>query len=193
MKRTRILTECAVSIALATILSLCTVYEAPLGGSVTAGAMVPIILISFLHGPAWGLGSGLVFSVIQLLFGLKNVAYVPSLQGIILCILLDYILPFTLIGLAGLAAKLPVKRPPQTVLGSFGVCLLRLLFHILSGAVVWYSITKEGAWNEAVFRYGMWTYATIYNLTFMIPETIITMLAVPLIDQLLGTLHKHRT
>ena len=38
------LTEGGMMIALATILSYIKVYEAPMGGSVTAGSMIPIML-----------------------------------------------------------------------------------------------------------------------------------------------------
>ncbi|MEG2003569.1 MAG: energy-coupled thiamine transporter ThiT, partial [Clostridia bacterium] len=43
MKKTRILTECALMIALSTILSFLVIWEAPLGGSVTVLSMIPIM------------------------------------------------------------------------------------------------------------------------------------------------------
>ncbi|MBP3369029.1 MAG: energy-coupled thiamine transporter ThiT [Clostridia bacterium] len=45
-----VLTECALMIALATVLSLVKIYEAPFGGSVTLLSMAPIIVLSMRHG-----------------------------------------------------------------------------------------------------------------------------------------------
>ncbi|MCL2518302.1 MAG: energy-coupled thiamine transporter ThiT [Oscillospiraceae bacterium] len=211
MKKIRTLVECAVLIALATVLSVIKIYEAPLGGSVTLFSMVPIILISFRHGIKWGLGSGFVYSVIQLLLGLKNVMYVPGAVGIILCILLDYILPFTLLGLAGISHLSPAgdipplaregknkfifpslakgwgtvrRRWGDSVLRVFFVCILRYLCHVLSGAVVWYELTKAGGWNDLVMQTGMWMYSIIYNTSYMLPETVITLIGTPIILKL---------
>ena len=77
-KKIYILTECSLLVALSTVLSFCKIYEAPLGGAVTLLSMNPVIYISFKHGILWGLGSGFVYSVTQLLFGLQTVAYVPT-------------------------------------------------------------------------------------------------------------------
>lgn len=178
MKKIRTLVECAVLIALATVLSVIKIYEAPLGGSVTLFSMVPIILISFRHGIQWGLGSGFVYSVIQLLLGLKNVMYVPGAVGIILCILFDYILPFTLLGLAGIFKS---EKILKILFAVFFVCVLRYICHVLSGAVVWYELTKAGGWNDLVLQTSMWTYSLIYNASYFLPEMIITLIGTPII------------
>ena len=134
-----------------------------------------------------GLFSAFAYSLIQLLLGIGTVAYVPDPLGIVLCILLDYIFAFTALGVAGIFTKKrffqndKVNLYTGVTLGSFLAMLLRFVFHVLSGAVVWYSITKAGAWNDAVFRYGKWAYSLVYNATFMVPEMILTMIAVPLI------------
>lgn len=174
-------------VALATVLSMVKVWEAPLGGSVTLFSMVPILICGIVHGTKMGLFSAFAYSLIQLLLGIGTVAYVPDPMGIVLCILLDYILAFTALGLAGIfTGKHMFKNDKVNLytgvaLGSFVAVTLRFVFHVLSGAVVWYSITKAGAWNDAVFRYGKWTYSLVYNATFMVPEMILTMIAVPLI------------
>ena len=43
--KTRILVECALMVALATVLGFIPVYELPRGGSVTLVSMVPILLV----------------------------------------------------------------------------------------------------------------------------------------------------
>ena len=174
-------------VALATVLSMIKVWEAPLGGSVTLFSMVPILICGIVHGVKMGLFSAFSYSLVQLLLGIGTVAYVPDPVGIVLCILLDYVLAFTALGLAGILVKRRFFQNEKASLCtsiSLGVLisvLLRFVFHVLSGAVVWYSITKAGAWNDAVFRYGKWTYSLVYNATFMVPEIILTMIAVPVI------------
>lgn len=187
----RVLVECAMMIALATVLSLLKIWEAPLGGSVTYFSMVPIILVSFLLGTRAGLASAFVYSVIQLFLGLSNVAYVPDALGITLCVIFDYIVPFTLIGLAGFIGRvLPRKTPTfaRVIAGTVAVCVLRFLCHWFIGGVVWYSITKAGAWNEIVFKYSMWTYSFVYNITFFGPESAITVIGATIITPLLARL-----
>ena len=186
-QQVKILCECAMMVALATVLSMIKVWEAPLGGSVTLFSMVPILICGIVHGVRMGLFSAFAYSLIQLLLGIGTVAYVPDPLGIVLCIFLDYILAFSVLGLAGIWGKKRFFKSKKAnlyagvALGSLLAVVLRFVFHVLSGAVVWYSITKAGAWNDAVFRYGKWTYSLVYNATFMVPEMVLTMIAVPVI------------
>ena len=103
MKRskTRVLIECAMMVALSSVLGMIVIYEAPFGGSVTLFSLVPMLLIGFRHGAKWGFAASFVYSVINLIMGLKNLAYIPTPEGIIACIFLDYIIAFTIIGVAG--------------------------------------------------------------------------------------------
>ena len=87
-----ILTESAIMVALATVLSMFKVWEAPYGGSVTVLSMAPIIILSMRRGVKVGLLAGFAHSLIQLLLGLGTVAYVPTPAGIVICVLTDYIL-----------------------------------------------------------------------------------------------------
>lgn len=188
--KTRILTECAIMIAAATVLSMIKIFELPLGGSVTLFSMVPIIIISFRRGVKWGLGSAFVYSVLQMVLGMNNVLYLPNPIGIALCILFDYILAFSVLGLAGLAEKTALKPQLKVIVGTLSVCVLRFIFHVFCGAVVWYSITKAEQWNDLVNQFGMWTYSTVYNVQFMLPETILTLIAVPVIITVINKVKK---
>ncbi len=189
--KTKILAECAIMCAAASVLSLIKIYEAPLGGSVTLFSMVPILLIAFRHGLMWGYGTAFVYSVIQLLFGLSSVAWVQTPEGIVLCILFDYIFAFTVIGTAAVFNKIKTNTIIKVLLGSLTACLLRFIMHVVSGAVVWYSITKEGQWNDLVNKFGMWTYSIIYNAQYMIPEIIITLTAASAVVTILNVLNKN--
>lgn len=184
-QKVKLLCECAMMVALATVLSMVKIYEAPLGGSVTLFSMVPIIICGYVHGVKAGFATAFVYSAIQLLFGIGTVAYVPDALGILLCIFLDYIIAFSAMGVASLTRRLRFFKKEETnlyfnvALGSLAALLIRFLCHILSGAVVWYTITKEGMWNEEVFKYGKWMYSVVYNSAFMVPEIILTLVAVP--------------
>lgn len=190
--KTRILVECAIMIAVSTVLSLVKVYEAPLGGSITLGSMVPMIILSYRHGIKWGMEASLVYSVLQLVLGIGAVSYVPSFVGVVLCVLFDYIIAFTVIGFAGILRGKMNNEYVAVTIGAVMACVMRFLCHLVSGAVVWYSITKEGQWNELVNKFGMWTYSLIYNAQYMIPETIITIVATPLVFTVVNGIDKSR-
>lgn len=190
-----ILAESAIMIALATVLSMIKVYEAPYGGSVTLLSMAPIIILSMRRGVKTGLVAGFVHSLIQLLLGLNNVAWVPTPGGIVLCILFDYILPFTLLGLGGCFRNVRFCKNDTAnlmvaaVLGTLLVTLLRFACHIVSGAVIWYALDLE--WyaddpDHIVFRYGPWMFSMIYNGGYMLPETIATVVGTPILTKALS-------
>lgn len=186
----RILTESAIMIALATVLSMFKIWEAPYGGSVTVLSMAPIIILSLRRGVKAGLLAGFAHSLIQLLLGLNNVAWIPDAGGIVVCILTDYILPFTVLGLAGCFRKVKFTGNDTTnlviaaILGTLLVTLLRYLCHIVSGAVIWYALDLEWYADDPehiVHKYGAWLFSVIYNGGYMIPEIITTTVATPLL------------
>ena len=49
------LTESAIMIAAATILSMFKLVELPYGGSITLASMLPIVIIAYRYGTAWGI------------------------------------------------------------------------------------------------------------------------------------------
>lgn len=180
-KKIIVIAECAVMVSLATVLSLIKIWESPLGGSVTLFSMLPIIIIGLLHGPKWGLGSALIYSVIQLIFGIGTVSWLYTPVSITVCILLDYIVAYTSLGISGFfrSTKTSHISMGRIISASVTVCVIRFSVHFVCGAVVWYEITKSGAWNEYVFKYSKWLYSFIYNFTYMLPETVMLLVAAP--------------
>ena len=67
------------------------------------------MLISHRWGWNWGVLTAFVHSVLQLVLGFNNVGYCATLLSQIGCILLDYILAFTALGLADAIGK-PFKN-----------------------------------------------------------------------------------
>ena len=168
--RTRTLVECALMIAVGTVLAQIKIFEMPFGGSVTLVSMLPFILVSFRHGVKWGLATGFVSSLLQMLLGF----YAPpagTVAAFVGVVLLDYVLAFTLLGLAGVIAK-PFKNHLLGVAaGTAAVCVIRFLCSFLSGALLWGSYQESYEWARGM---SVWLYSFIYNGSYMLPELLIT-------------------
>ncbi|MFQ6135429.1 MAG: energy-coupled thiamine transporter ThiT, partial [Nitrososphaerales archaeon] len=97
---TKILAEMIIMIALSGALHLIKPLTLPQGGSVTLGAMIPILLFSLRRGPKLGILAGMIFGLVVLIE--EPFIYHP------LQVLLDYPLAFGSLGLAGLFRNLPM-------------------------------------------------------------------------------------
>lgn len=189
-KHIRILAESAVMIALATVLSMVKLWQSPFGGSVTLLSMAPIILLALRRGTKVGLLAGLAYSVIQLLQGLSNLAWIPTPMGIFLGAMFDYILPFTLLGLAGILNRGELSKNALLcgALAALLVTVIRFLCHTLTGVVVWYELDLEWYADDPahiVNLYGPWMFSIIYNAIYMIPEILATTFGVALLHKAL--------
>lgn len=165
--RTRYLVESALMIALATVLNEYTKFiPMPLGGGVTICSMLPLVLISFRFGWKRGVFTAGVFSLLQLLFGLDNVAYATSALMSAGIILLDYLVPYTVIGFA---SCVPGKRlETRYVLGIVLTLFLRLSCHFTTGWWIW-----DALWPN---EFGMIAplYSLVYNGSYMLGEMVLT-------------------
>lgn len=162
------LTESAMMIALATILSLLKLADLPYGGSITVASMLPILIIAQRYGVLWGLFTGCVHGAVQLLLGTSTLSYVTGWQSVLAVILLDYIIAFAVIGLGGLTKKLK-SAPAAMVLGAVICGASRYACHVIAGATVWAGLSIP---TSAALGYSF-----IYNATYMIPETIVLVVA----------------
>ena len=167
--RTKKMVECALLVAIGTVLSLFSLVNMPYGGSITLASMLPVVLISYRHGLGWGLGSGLVYAVVQQLLGLNNLSYFTTWQSIVAVIFLDYIIAFMAVGLGGVFRRAVRQQSLSLACGSVLVCLIRYLCHVVSGASVWAGLSIP---TEAALLYSFG-----YNATYMIPETVVLVLA----------------
>ena len=182
----RTLVEAALMIALATVLSLFPLSLAwTRGGSITLLSMLPIIMMSLRHGLKWGLGTAFLYSLIQFAMGISNLAYCQTLGAQIGCVLLDYLLAFTALGLAGAIAKPFNKRLAGVAVSTAVVCLIRFVCSFLSGYIVWKDYDTAIEWLNnfcwtAWFTEHLgedalcWFYSFAYNFSYMLPETILT-------------------
>lgn len=164
--RTLALTESAVMIALAFILGFLKVVDMPYGGSVTAFSMLPLIIIAYRYRTGWGLAAGFAFSLLQLLTGLSSLSYATSAAAATAIILLDYIVAFTALGLGGVFRGAVKDQGRAMALGALLTCVIRYVCHVVSGCTVWMGVsipTSDGL-----------LYSMGYNATYMIPETLMT-------------------
>ncbi|MDD6238153.1 MAG: energy-coupled thiamine transporter ThiT [Oscillospiraceae bacterium] len=173
----RRLCEGAIMVAIAQILSYIKLWEMPWGGSIVL-AMGPIILFSV----RWGLGSGLlagfVFGVLQFMF---DGGFAIGWQSIIG----DYLLAFTVLGLAGLMKGKKLGVFWGTLIGG----VARFLVHYVVGATIWAAYMPDTFFGMTMTS--PWIYSLLYNIAYMGPNIIITLvifglLYVPMKKYMLG-------
>ena len=168
IKNTRRLTETAIMIALATMLSYLTLFKAPMGGSVTVFSQLPIVIIGYRYGFKWGTLTGVIHGLLQMLLqGLGNFAYVKGFGAYLILILFDYVLAFAALGIGGAMFKKIIKN--QTValgVGAGVASLLRFICHFISGVTIWGEYAD--GWKS------VWVYSLGYNGYYMLFEAIIT-------------------
>ncbi|MEG0512676.1 MAG: energy-coupled thiamine transporter ThiT [Clostridia bacterium] len=165
----RRMVECALLIAIGTVLSLFD-FKGPwaLGGGITVCSMLPLVMIAHRHGTKWGVMSALLFSLIQMLLGISNVQYAPNAITAIGIILLDYVLAFTAIGFSACFNNVVKDRRASIALGIVVTFSARFVCHFLSGVLIW-----EAMWPNALsWAPALWSFA--YNGSYMLPEIIIT-------------------
>ena len=165
--RTRMLCEGALMVALAQILGYLKLAEAPNGGSITF-AMFPIILFAVRWGLRPGLMAGFLFGLLQLIF---DGAYAWGWQSM----LLDYLVAFTPLGLAGLFRG----KSWGLFAGTLAGCLARFAIHYMSGVTVYKILAPTEFLNWTFSSPAL--YSLVYNGSYMLPEGIMTTIAVVLL------------
>jgi thiamine transporter len=162
----RILAESAIMIALATVLNSIKIFTMPEGGTVTLGAMVPLLFLALRRGVKVGMAAGAVFGIIDVYF--EPFVYNP------VQFLLDYPFAYGALGLAGLSAGrvgsskirgglTPVAWSVAAVaLGIFG----RFVCHFFSGLIFFASYAPSGE-SPAL-------YSAVYNASYLVPEFFIS-------------------
>lgn len=170
----------AIMIALGTVLSMVKVWEMPFGGSITLLSMLPVVAVSVTYGIGWGLGAGFLSSLVQLALGLpKLMSWGLTPEIFVGAVFLDYIVAFTVIGLAGIFRK---KGNAGICLGTALAVALRFVSHFLSGFILWTNLDKFIAFGKSWINHPV-LYSLCYNGAYMLPELIITVLGVVLLSK----------
>ena len=183
--KTKRLTTTGLLLAVSAVLFAFPMIPLPFDGELTLGGMVPIVILGYKYGMKWGFVSGLALSLIQIIIGASTSTpfAVPGTGAkmvieIILVLLLDYFVAFTVLGLSGMF-KNKIKKPSVSlVLGALCVCLIRFLAHFISGVIVWGAFADAGMAPKLLGGFSGYTlmiaYSLVYNGSYMLPETILT-------------------
>lgn len=130
----------ALCVAMSFGLSYIKLFHMPMGGSVTLGSMLPLMLFSYLFGPWWGILAGAVYGMLQFI---QNPEVVHWAQ-----MLLDYPVAFAALGLAGFMKKTHLSL--AAIVGGAG----RFVCHLLTGAIFF---------SEYAGDRNAWLYSFLYN------------------------------
>ena len=171
------LCECGVMIALATVLSFLEIQLGANGGSINF-TMLPLLILAYRHGAIWGISSGLVFGFIKCLIGGGIGWGLPS-------VLLDYVLAYGAVGLAGL-----FKGKSWAIeLSSFIGCLARYIIHFISGVTIYLiTVPTEVSWFGEIAN--PVTFSVLYNLVYMLPSSIVCIVLMTLLRPVLKRMEK---
>jgi len=188
-KNVKVVAEIAILLGVAVVLDIVFGILSqgifPWGGSISP-AMLPIFIIAYRRGVKNGLLAGFMFAVIQMMMtgmissgviaAIPESPYVgPGWLKLILVYLLDYLIPFTLLGLAGIF-KGAINSLKPFVLGMILAAFIRYLSHGISGVLIWGSYTswfnETYGTNVSPFIYSF----VVYNLPYMAASLLICIL-----------------
>ena len=168
-KMTRMMCEGAVMVVLAQILGYLKLWQMPWGGSVCL-SMLPIFFFACRWGLTPGLMSGFVLGMLQFMFDGGIALGWQSIIG-------DYLLAFTVLGVAGLFRG---KIYVGTVVGS----LARFLVHYVVGATIWAEYMPEEFFGMTMTT--PWLYSLLYNGAYMVPDTALCIVIFALLAKPMG-------
>jgi thiamine transporter len=151
----RVMAEIGVAVALAAVLGQLRLFAMPQGGSVSL-ELLPVIFIAVRGGVTPALVTGLLYGLLQLVLPGAFVFH-PAQAA------LDYPLAFMALSIAGFVDV----RGWRSL--TFAVALAlsaRFVFHFLSGLIFFSQYAPQ--WEAP------WLYAATYNLLYLVPEGVLT-------------------
>ena len=158
--KVKMLTVGAVCVALAFILNQMALFRMPMGGSVTVFSMLFVVLAGYWLGAGYGVIVGVALGFLNLITG----PYIlHPVQFIV-----DYPLAYGALGLSGLFRKQKYGLPIGYVVGVLG----RYAMVFFSGYLFFAAFAPEGQ-HPAL-------YSAIYNITYIAPEMIVTLVIISL-------------
>lgn len=174
------LIEIGMFVAIAIVLDVLAgfVFELPYGGSISI-AMLPIFIVSYRRGWKNGLIAGAVFGLIQTMIKVYFLS-IPQY-------LMEYLLAFMVVGLAGLFRH-GLYRPVPFTLGILLGSFLRYLVASLVGVLYWKAfIPDEILFMDEMFSMNLHAVFTsetaviaagsfLYNAIYMVPSAILCIL-----------------
>ena len=158
---TKDLALAAVCIGMSFALSYIKFWPMPQGGSITAASMLPIMLFAYIVGFRKGLIAGIAYGFLQII---QDPQVYHPVQ-----VLLDYIMGFGAVCLAGVFKNIKELKYFDFLLGIAVVGVTRFLCSLISGVVFF----AEYAGGQNV-----WIYSATYNSVLLIDIAICLAVAV---------------
>jgi thiamine transporter len=157
---TKIMAEAIMALALTSVLNLFG-FDMPQGGRVTPGSLVPLLWFAFRYGPRMALLPCATFSVI-------DVYEEPFLWYGPVQFLLDYLIPYCALSLAGF-----FKRRP--ILGVAVAIFVRFLSHFVSGVIFFAQFAPPGM--------NVYLYSALYNGGYLSVQFVISAVIVGVLSR----------
>lgn len=159
-------------ISLCTVLSFISVLKLPFGGKITLGQSVPIILFSYKRGAKYAIRAGMLYGVFKALFSV-HIFPASSFLSFVLIIILDYVLPYMFMGMSSLFVPFFKSRRLNILISCFLSHMFKLFCSVVSGVLCWKSYVPSNL--------NIWLYSFLYNSSYAVPETIVSLVIIFLI------------
>ena len=182
-KNVQFVVEIAIYSAIALVLDfLASLYSKviwPMSGSISI-AMIPIFITAYKYGLKGGLLTGLITGSLQILWAGGGTVHPVQ-------IILEYPVAYMLVGVAGIFKSAVNKNQGAGKLFylSLGGIIgggLRLIIHIIAGIIYFKAYTPDGL--------NVIGWSVIYNMGYMIPSIIISIVCVIILQKRLPHLIK---
>ena len=177
----KVMAEVALLAAFAVVLDLlqsaiCRFFPLwPNGGSIGI-AMVPIIILAYRRGTLCGLLGGFIVGLLDMLDGVDISPLATSGFMVFASVMLDYVLAWTVVGLAGLVGKFvrnAKTKGQMWLFASLGTLIgggVRFVSHFLSGYYMWEKGTEVLHIEMDLPKYA---YSLLYNGSYLLPCIIL--------------------
>ncbi len=159
--------ESAVLIALSIALMPIEIPGPAFGGDIDL-VMIPLFILAYRNGLLYGIASGGAFGFLKCLIGGGIGWGLPS-------VLLDYVLAYAAVGFAGIFKGKSWAIELSTFIG----CLARFIIHFISGVTL-YMITVPTEVAGITIANPV-LYSIVYNMFYMLPNTIIAIVIMSLL------------
>jgi len=138
--------------------------DMPQGGTISID-IIAIFVCAYLMGPGYGIICGIVTSLLQFALGMAEFWGIWS-------VLLDYMLPLAVCGLAPLLKNIKIRNF-KLYTGVIFAMVLKFLCHFASGAFLFGSYAPEGM-SPIVYSIG-------YNGPYNLATLVVCLIVMPLI------------
>ena len=172
---TKTMVQLAMFMALTIVLSYVNkiIPDMPQGGTISID-IIAIFLCAYLMGAGYGIICGVGVAILQFVLGIA-MYYGPW------SVLLDYVLPLAVCGIAPLLKSMTIKGIP-VYFGIIVSMILKYLCHFLSGAFLFASYAPEGM--NPIY------YSLTYNFVYNAATLVLCIIVVPILYTRLKTAFK---